>query len=174
MPASLESSSPQPVNRLTRTLRYAGIAFSAVSGVVCLLLICFWVRSYWWDDHVDGPWDASQRIRLSSCEGWLTAAWLRNRRLPVPWRVRSDNLQERYEGYEKFLKDSRGTGTIHHRIPKFGFHGALFQLPYWFVTTIAATSLLLPWLPYRFSLRTLLIAITLVAAFLGLVVWLSS
>jgi hypothetical protein len=51
---------------------------------------------------------------------------------------------------------------------------AAFALcPHWFaasvVTLIAAT----PWLRFQFSLRTLLIATTLVAVVLGLVVWAS-
>ena len=27
------------------------IAWSAVCGIVCLLLIVLWVRSYWWRDY---------------------------------------------------------------------------------------------------------------------------
>jgi hypothetical protein len=48
--------------------------------------------------------------------------------------------------------------------------------PHWyFAITFAAIAALpwLAWLPYRFSLRTLLIATTLVAVVLGVAVWVS-
>jgi hypothetical protein len=46
------------------------------------------------------------------------------------------------------------------------------HVPFWLL--IIATIVLgsFPWLPHRFSLRTLLIATTLVAVVLGLIVWL--
>ena len=46
-------------------------------------------------------------------------------------------------------------------------------IPYWLPCLAAATIALLPWLKWskRFSLRTLLIATTLVAVALGLIVW---
>ncbi len=37
-----------------RTLRLLRIAFSAVCGIVCLLLIALSVRSYWWFDYTPG------------------------------------------------------------------------------------------------------------------------
>ncbi len=48
-----------------------------------------------------------------------------------------------------------------------------FYLPLWFVALPAALLASIAWLPNRFSLRTLLIATTLVAVVLGLFVWLA-
>ncbi len=50
------------------------------------------------------------------------------------------------------------------------------MLPYWFAVFVSATFAGAPWLSrldWRFSLRTLLIATTLIAVLLGLIVWLS-
>jgi hypothetical protein len=47
-------------------------------------------------------------------------------------------------------------------------------VPHWFLVLLATTFATLPWIRYfewRFSLRTLLIATTLVAVVLGLIVW---
>jgi hypothetical protein len=44
-------------------------------------------------------------------------------------------------------------------------------LPHWFVVGIVATLTSIPWLRWQFSLRTLLIATTLVAALLGLIAY---
>jgi hypothetical protein len=43
--------------------------------------------------------------------------------------------------------------------------------PIWLPTLSTVLIAALPWLPWRFSLRTLLIAMTLVAVALGLIVW---
>lgn len=45
---------------------------------------------------------------------------------------------------------------------------SLVNVPYWF---LAAAFAAVPWIPWRFSLLALMIATTLVAAMLGLVVW---
>jgi hypothetical protein len=47
------------------------------------------------------------------------------------------------------------------------------QVPYWFIVLVTAAFSVAPWIQWskRFSLRTLLIAMTLVAVVLGLVVW---
>jgi hypothetical protein len=59
------------------------------------------------------------------------------------------------------------------RVPVYGNWPLTF--PLWFPTALAATLAAGPWIPVscRFSLRTLLIATTLVAVVLGLIVWLN-
>ena len=47
-----------------------------------------------------------------------------------------------------------------------------FVAPYWILFLVASAIASVAWLTSRFSLRTLLIATTLVAAGLGLFVWL--
>ncbi len=44
------------------------------------------------------------------------------------------------------------------------------QFPHWWLVAIAVTFAALPWLSLRFSLRTLLIATTLVAVGLGIII----
>jgi hypothetical protein len=44
-------------------------------------------------------------------------------------------------------------------------------LPYWLWLPLLSIVGAIPWLPSRFSLRTLLIATTLIAFVLGLIVW---
>ena len=45
-----------------------------------------------------------------------------------------------------------------------------FVVPHWLVTALFAIIGFVPWIPWKFSLRTLLIATTLIAVVLGLVV----
>ena len=49
---------------------------------------------------------------------------------------------------------------------------SILYIPFWFLVMLSAAVGTIPWLTYRFSLRTLLIATTLVAVVLGLIVWL--
>ncbi len=91
-------------------LRYLRIAFSAVCGVVCVLLVVLW----WNILHIQ-----------KSILGFGIASE------PQTWTLR---------------------------------------VPYWFTIALLATCGCAPWIPYRFSLRTLLIATTLLALTLGLVI----
>src|SRR5262245_24453789 len=60
----------QPRSRY-RKLR---IAWSAVCGVVCLLLIVLWVRSYWWADFVNIDAPSPWAVQLLSVRGHTTTS----------------------------------------------------------------------------------------------------
>jgi hypothetical protein len=47
------------------------------------------------------------------------------------------------------------------------------RLPYWCLILISVAFAAVPWIHWRFSLRTLLIATTLIAVVLGLIVYVS-
>jgi hypothetical protein len=55
----------------------------------------------------------------------------------------------------------------------FWSHGSGLAIPYWLILACTTTLAALPWLRWskRFSMRTLLIALTAVAVVLGLIVW---
>ncbi len=67
--------------------------------------------------------------------------------------------------------DNRGWTTI----MGFGWYTAAtsiaVRVPCWFAVLMSATLTAVPWIRWRFSLRTLLVATTLVAVVLGLAVW---
>jgi hypothetical protein len=129
--------------RLTALLRYLRIAFSAVCGTLCVLLVMSWVLSYYAKDSFD-----------------FTAL---NRGVVV--RSRNGSL-----GVKTYV-NVMVTPRFHHR-----YYRGRFDVPYWFPTVLFAIVGLIvaaPWirqLRWRFSLRTLLIATTLVAVLLGVAV----
>jgi hypothetical protein len=47
------------------------------------------------------------------------------------------------------------------------------MFPHWIVVIVSGAVAIMPWLRWRFSLRTLLIATTVVAVVLGLIVYVS-
>jgi hypothetical protein len=73
------------------------------------------------------------------------------------------------------LKSARDSGTC--PIPQtssFGFHWSRwndFVMPYWFPVALSALLSTVPWMKCRFRLRTLLIAMSVVAVILGLINW---
>ena len=143
------------------------IAWSVAWGVACLLLVALWVRSYWWHDVVACGFTSKDGIRIDSTNGVLTLAHISVNGFPgtfVEWKVTS------------IWSPSQGLfpiGFTEESYAGFSFEeftdGVSLSVPYWFLVplfaafgTLAYTSKL-----RRFSLRTLLIATTLVAAGLG-------
>jgi hypothetical protein len=146
------------------------IAWSVGWGIVCLLLIVLWVRSYWWTDaifleeQVPGQfwivrYSTFKRTSLASEGGQITFIWAG-------------------------LTSNMHWGSYHSedidpvKMPgKFGFGhysawlGRIITVPYWSVVLPAAAIGSVSWLSWRFSLRTLLIAMTLIAVGLGWAVY---
>jgi FtsH-binding integral membrane protein len=140
------------------------VAWSITCSIACVLLIMLLVRSYWWVDNMLLP--PSKRTMAISQEGVLVFS-----SQPVQYDT----------GYRWLLSFS--VDDIPSRIKsaptsRWGFSSGPFAtfliFPHWFPVLFFATLVAVPWIrqtPKRFSLRTLLIATTLIAMVLGLVVW---
>ena len=144
------------------------IAWSAVWGLVTVLLLVLWVWSYWRYGMIQckssnraGSWGflvCSVNGRLG---GWFEFSSIAPRTWPS-WNAGSWSLEEAHEG-PATLRD----------LTHFYFNARSFAIPYWFLF-LAAGALSFPSAVsqlYRFSLRTLLITTTLIAIVLGRVVW---
>jgi hypothetical protein len=140
------------------------IAYATVCGVFCLLLIALWVRSY----GREGMLFRGKECLLQSSNGTL--------------RVRYYRPEFYYDTQTSAIKSRNG--FLVERMPLWlssrGLHlyrsNGLFllELPYMFLLPIAALVTVVPQmrrLRFHFSLRTLLIATTLVTIFLGLIVY---
>jgi len=168
----MNETSPSPSGRRFRKLR---IAFSAVCGIICLLLIVLWVRSYWWADAFSFPITSKHLLGVGSAQGGMTA-------------IKSEYVPGYYKSSWQIDHDSTADASIAkvyrpHNRP--GFRGVLdlgiidsapffvICVPYWFLLGAAIAVGAAPWIRWtkRVSLRTLLIAMTLVAALLGAVAW---
>jgi hypothetical protein len=136
-----------------RIARWIRIGFSVVCGIICLLLIVLWVRSYY---------------RLETAHAWPghTISTL-NGRLLVDARF---NLVES-SGEYFVLRFVAGT-SISLRGGAANLKPLGPGIPMWLLTLGAATLAAVPWMGWstRFSLRTLLIATTLLAILLGTIV----
>jgi hypothetical protein len=138
------------------------IAWSVAWGIVAVLLIALWVRSYWWVDLAFFKVGNDVLVLAGSMPGAIDINIVPEESIPLGMYHQPSDEWMRAQGRRKrpgFLIDS---------------HAIL--APYWFWLLMPAIVAAIPWLPWwssRFSLRTLLIAMTLVAVGLGLIVWLA-
>jgi hypothetical protein len=150
-----------------RTLRLLRIAVSAVCGLLCLLMVVLWVRSCWREDTINGYLSPNDGFSCIAMGGRIILAFF----LSIPenshwvWYVNSDPTGTSVSPYGRWF----GFGFL----PQRGTNAPAIIIPYWFPTLLFGLLAALPWLSWlrwRFSLRTLLLATTLVAVVLGLVV----
>jgi hypothetical protein len=142
---------------MVRKLRIAASVFFAVATVALCVL---WVRSYWWADSIG---DSRQPIYFTSIRGQIHAQFAMSA-FKEPYLHNWGSLYGSRE-------DEYAVKGFRLRLSQ---RSCIADLPYWSIAIALGTAALLPWLTVRFSLRTLLIATTLVALVLGLGVWAAS
>jgi hypothetical protein len=154
--------------RLIRDLR---IAWSVVFGIVCVLLIVLWVRSYRWVDWWQCPIGGNLSLHVQSRRGEISVLHFRGsiQLATGSCSIAGIRLSEN-PGYAMMIT---GTPSAMRVVP-LPDKQVVSELPHWLFRLIGTLIAATPWLPWHkssFSLRTLLIATTLVAVVLGLVVW---
>ena len=128
------------------------IAWSVGCGLLAVLLIVLWMRSH---DYLELGWGvfASTDIAFVSKDGAITLAAAPRSRISL------SQERSRLWGWE-----------VHpsHRTFKFDGNAWHTSFPHWLPVLFASGLAGVSWIPRRYSLRTLLIATTVVAAALGL------
>ena len=148
------------------------IAWSVGCGIACVLLIVLWVRSYWWVDSVSKRVSATTWITGWSLEGgilWMLESNPNDSR-PAGWNIDKARIEEfnnMMDGNPYYQPHPFGSPLLR----RFAFDSKKGEIPYWFSASLVASLAALPWLRKRYSMRTLLIATTLVAVVLGLIVY---
>jgi hypothetical protein len=133
------------------------IAWSVFWGVACVLLVVLWVRSYLVGDLI-----TLSGKGVFSANGVLEFSWFKP--LPPPW--------------PSWEAGSFSARNAPKPIGSFSFNpfanGFSIDLPDWFVAIMFGAIGSISWLhraQWRFRLRTLLIATTLIALLLGAAVY---
>ena len=150
----------KPTPRYRRVLR---ITWTVACVFVAVALVAFWVRSYSYGDLVM----RTQRSNTMGCySSWGNLAFV--------------YLEDTYDDPPgTWLRSSSPVTADSQPFPPtwlFRWSANDFVIPYWFPTltaTFLAAFAAKPWLACAFSLRTLLIATTLLSVLLGLAVWLT-
>jgi hypothetical protein len=136
------------------------IAWSVTTGILCLLLIVLWVRSYWICETVHGRIPLVPALKFISRDGQVFCYSFSNDSFNWYHRVISDEVADSWRDLGKR--------------PQFGFDYFQFgnltsiALPFWLPVVLTTTIAASPWIRWHVSLRTLLIATTVFAVILGL------
>jgi hypothetical protein len=153
---------------LRRLLNIASI----VCLVLCVALMGMWVRSYYWLDDFNftprgctiGVGSASGRIAIGAMPAKINPEKKLVEFTHSPfadWRSDMNRIDRQFSiiAQNGFVRDSNVFA---------------FVIPYWFAVLIAGALSFAPWprVTYRFTLRTLFIAMTLLAVVLGMIAWL--
>jgi hypothetical protein len=129
------------------------IAYSVGWGMLCLLLVAFWMRSYWWVDAIFYSSD-SNVFEIESVSGHIRIFSNAEVGENVGWYYANMHLDHRYV-LPLFEWDNN--------LPAHFIAG----LPHWVAAALTPAFALAPWFTFRFSLRTLLIGVTVIAVLLG-------
>jgi hypothetical protein len=145
-----------------RTLR---IACSVVCSIACVLLIALWLRSYWRTDDLQGPILWPSGFSLTSETGCLAIGGGDEQEPITKWDLSSLELDSL--SVSRYLPE-----TVQFQLPVFAFHpsidaSAYIRVPHWFLAQIFAFLAFAFTNRRRYSLRTLLIVVTLIALELG-------
>ncbi len=143
------------------------IAWSVMWGLVAVLLILLWARSYHLYDFASHNFFGNRGFIIESIRGVGFVKYAPGATI-VNAHGSSAPDRSRVPG-EIFAKGTWGGFEFSTRAG-----GLVFAMPFWFLSLTAIVFTICPWARTirRFSLRTLLIATTLVAVALGLIVWL--
>jgi hypothetical protein len=132
------------------------IAWSVMCGILCLLLIALWVRSYSYLDAIGTP----PRV-VTSWRGRLFAGGTGHVK----------HFSDRDESNDPRLRTVLGvyilTAIDQGNIAYKGGSSLPIAAPLILITIVAAA----PWIRWRYSLRTLLVAMTVIAMGLGVIVY---
>jgi len=161
--------------RLIRGLR---IAWSVWWGILCVLLVVLWVRSYWRTDYLEliipgtEHWGVHGEGRVN---GFQISSMHASLSIYHDKYMTISDFQDVWDGPEMkrevFKPPPRDFGSgFSFSMDRRQQHIAVPHLLPLLVLLAATLAPWLPWLSWKFSLRTLLIATTLIAVVLGLVV----
>jgi hypothetical protein len=150
------------------------IAWSSGCAIACLLLIVLWVRSYSYLDFCTSPLGSLHFQTVGGRAVFFALPdqpnWTAGSR---PMETVSPRMALRQPCAGWPTSDDPPRGLLGFAIYKqYGLNPAV-SAPIWFLVMVAVALGWLPWIAdaRRFSLRTLLIATTLVAVVLGLAVY---
>jgi hypothetical protein len=134
---------PADPNKPPLKFRKLRITWSIVWGVVVLLLAALWVRSYLVYDQII--------VNYPSGLEWFIAYSNKGVYIVSTYGLLAPHLESWFVGRTRW--------------------GTVVCLPYSLTILVVCAISITPWIHYRFSLRTLLIAMTVFALLIGLVVY---
>jgi hypothetical protein len=145
------------------------IAFSALCGLAAVSLVVLWAGSDSRIYRITWHYNRAEALQVGSCAGLVELRTFKDSPIPVPPSANHTGREFMCEWFESMrLINGKMRWWFESPSPVSHFD---FEIPHWFLIMIFCGLATMPWLRFRFTLRTLLIATTLIAAVLGLIVW---
>jgi hypothetical protein len=147
------------------------IAWSVFWGLAAVLLIVLWVRSYWWVDQFVASF-GRYYVGVGVTPGALGVGVGTDTNVE-PWTLGEPNPAEEWLAAVVLPNGQPYPSRVWGVFDFNTSDGVNAEAPFWFLILLLSTAATAPWLLRRFSLRTLLIVMTLVAVALGIIVCMS-
>ena len=147
---------------MVRWPNYLRVGFSILCMLACIGLSVLWLRSYRWSDDFITGLTGSREFIVHSMRG-TTAWYIRSHSGPSRyWTIESESVELLTQGIQ--------VPSWHRPLFKIQLFRRPILLPHWMFVMLWASLSAAPWVRWsrRFSLRTLLIAMTMVAIGLGI------
>ena len=156
--------------------RRTRITLSVCFAIMCAALIVLWARSYRRMDQVYGYCPEPRLVHFGSMCGQLTLRIIKKynapSRYPYSWQPDGEAVADIMQRQQNVTASQRDL-LIYRYSSNYGKLRDGVYFPHWvavIVTAALAFLFALP-IPLRFSLRTMSIAMVLIALLLGLVAW---
>jgi hypothetical protein len=145
------------------------IAFAILFGIICVLSVVFWVRSYYWYQAVFVR-QGTIVYAVGAYGGYVCASIRPAYAKGKAWKVNDWPMDK---NREVVAREAKATNIFGFGGEKYHEGVAVLLVPAWFVSFGSGGASLLLWRAkaVAFTVRNLLIATALVAAILGLVVY---
>lgn len=171
-----------------RVVRCLWVLFSASCLTACVLLVALWVLSYWQFELVLVRLSTSSDVRIVSSRGQVAfciSAPGGALGITTAFRIAPNAYLTSVDSSKKWVRGAIDSGLGKHLQRNFtpnrllvtfgGADGRIVIVPFWVLVlssvSLATVSLFKRHLSWQFSLRTLLVATTLVAVVLGTIAY---
>jgi hypothetical protein len=147
------------------------IAWSVVFAVATVLLVALWVRSYWWVDQFVATF-GRYYVGVGVTPGALLVG-VGTDTNAEPWTLSEPNPADEWLASVVLPNGQPYPSRVWGVFDFNTLDGVNAAAPFWFLILLSGIVATAPWLQRRFSLRTMLVATTLLAIVLGISVVLS-
>jgi hypothetical protein len=151
--------------KMSNMLRKLRIAWSVGCWFACMSLLLLWLRSLFLVDIAVAPISANSSVAVGTMPGTLMVA-VSDSTGYQPWKLHTKSVVDTF-----YRGVTPRNGFSSRMWGSFAVSGWQAELPYWLLILLGTILGVAPWLCWQkqFSLRTLLIGTTLIAAVLGII-----
>jgi hypothetical protein len=150
-------------------------AFTMTFVVISFVLLILWFRSYTWRDRMVVPLTDARFCRIDSEHGHFEFESYGPNMGEMVFSITALRHSEISAAWKRFTSMPQPEPGNHWNWEKWSTGRFFICVPHWFVLGLCLAMATVPWLPWsnRFSIRTLLIVMTLIAVGLAAIVVLS-